>query len=195
MRYHQKSYHSIHPLERANGQNPGHPPQKAKRRQSIAKSGKIAFFLRILIGVSASAGFIQKALEHFGGMCCILAKSIGVKHIRFVASRSVERRRLEAVFCFAGRTGSERMGQFDEVCQRWLEQHIMEEKSPRRRELLQKGLSRGSVDLLRFDLVSRDWQPGSSLPGIRGAGFQQRLSLSRLCLLACSFEERMPGST
>ncbi|MBO9607681.1 MAG: transcriptional regulator [Paenibacillaceae bacterium] len=42
------------------------------------------------------------------------------------------------------------MGQFDEVYQRWLKQHIMEEKSPRRRELLQKGLSRGSVDLLRL---------------------------------------------
>lgn len=41
------------------------------------------------------------------------------------------------------------MSVFDEVYERWLSQHIAEEGSPRRRELLQKGLSHGTVAYLR----------------------------------------------
>ncbi|MFB5677871.1 transcriptional regulator [Paenibacillus terreus] len=42
------------------------------------------------------------------------------------------------------------MSRFDEVYQEWMEQQISEEKSPRRREMLRKGLSRGSIDFLRL---------------------------------------------
>ncbi|MFB5267402.1 transcriptional regulator [Paenibacillus enshidis] len=42
------------------------------------------------------------------------------------------------------------MSIFDEVYQKWMEQQIAEEKSPRRREMLRKGLSRGSIDFLRL---------------------------------------------
>ncbi|WP_308638397.1 transcriptional regulator [Paenibacillus silvisoli] len=42
------------------------------------------------------------------------------------------------------------MSRFDEVYQNWMEQQIAEEKSPRRREMLAKGLSRGSIDFLRL---------------------------------------------
>jgi len=38
------------------------------------------------------------------------------------------------------------MSRFEEAYQSWMEQQIASEKSPRRREMLQKGLSRGSVD-------------------------------------------------
>ncbi|CAM4281935.1 putative transcriptional regulator [Paenibacillus macerans] len=38
---------------------------------------------------------------------------------------------------------------FEEVYQDWLEKQIAEEKSPRRRELLQSGLGHGTVDFLR----------------------------------------------
>ncbi len=42
------------------------------------------------------------------------------------------------------------MSRFDEIYQSWMEQQIAEEKSPRRREILRKGLSRGSLDFLRL---------------------------------------------
>ncbi|SDX81923.1 transcriptional regulator [Paenibacillus sp. CF384] len=42
------------------------------------------------------------------------------------------------------------MSRFDEVYHNWIEQHIAEEKSPRRREILKKGLSHGSIEFLRL---------------------------------------------
>lgn len=42
------------------------------------------------------------------------------------------------------------MSRFEEVYRKWMEQQIAEEKSPRRREFLKKGLSRGTVDFLRY---------------------------------------------
>lgn len=42
------------------------------------------------------------------------------------------------------------MSRFEEVYEPWMEQQMAEEKSPRRREMLQKGLSRGSIDFLRL---------------------------------------------
>ena len=39
---------------------------------------------------------------------------------------------------------------FDGVYLEWLERQIDEETNPRRREFLQKGLSRGTTDFLRF---------------------------------------------
>jgi hypothetical protein len=49
-------------------------------------------------------------------------------------------------------TGWEVMGlsRFEEVYQKWMDQQIAGEKSPRRREFLQKGLNRGTVDYLRW---------------------------------------------
>jgi len=42
------------------------------------------------------------------------------------------------------------MSRFDEMYEKWIEQQIALEKNPRRREMLQKGLSRGSIDFLRL---------------------------------------------
>lgn len=42
------------------------------------------------------------------------------------------------------------MSEFDDVYLEWLERQIDEETNPRRREFLQKGLSRGTTDFLRF---------------------------------------------
>ncbi|MBC8080087.1 MAG: transcriptional regulator [Gorillibacterium sp.] len=42
------------------------------------------------------------------------------------------------------------MSLFDEVYASWMEKQIKEEKNPRRKELLLKGLSHGSVEYLRF---------------------------------------------
>lgn len=56
------------------------------------------------------------------------------------------------------------MSMFDEVYERWLSDQIAEEKNPRRRELLHKGLSYGTVAFLRsiwfpaignLDIISR----------------------------------------
>ena len=42
------------------------------------------------------------------------------------------------------------MSRFDEVYTSWMEKHIAEAANGRRREILQKGLSRGSVDFLQY---------------------------------------------
>jgi len=41
------------------------------------------------------------------------------------------------------------MGSFDEIYRHWMARQIAEATSPRRREFLQKGLSRGTIDYLR----------------------------------------------
>ncbi|GJM78588.1 transcriptional regulator [Paenibacillus timonensis] len=42
------------------------------------------------------------------------------------------------------------MSEFDDVYLEWLDRQIDEERNPRRREFLQKGLNRGTTDFLRF---------------------------------------------
>ncbi|MFD0714882.1 transcriptional regulator [Paenibacillus sp. GCM10027626] len=41
------------------------------------------------------------------------------------------------------------MSLFDEICEDWLQKQMNEEKNPRRRELLRKGLGHGTIEFLR----------------------------------------------
>ncbi|MGG1514882.1 hypothetical protein ABE504_05685 [Paenibacillus oryzisoli] len=87
------------------------------------------------------------------------------------------------------------MSSFDEIYPQWLEGQIANEGSPRRRELLQKGLSRGSMDFLRLiwfpvfgnldylfpEYEVRDFNNGyryldlAYMPGIPGAASKCRI--------------------
>lgn len=59
--------------------------------------------------------------------------------------------RFEAVFAFLSTDrGVGAVSKFDEACACWISKQIAGEASPRRRELLQKGLSRGTMDFLRW---------------------------------------------
>ncbi|WP_342780013.1 hypothetical protein [Cohnella terricola] len=56
---------------------------------------------------------------------------------------------MKAAFCILPPDSEDMMSAFDEVYDRWLSNQIANEKNPRRRERLEKGLSYGTVLYLR----------------------------------------------